>query len=318
MVFIRFDVPIAMPKTNSTLAVRHFNRFYTRQIGILDDHILQSPFSLTEARVLFELAAREQASPSDLVAELHIDAGYLSRILSRFRESKLVQAAPSPTDGRRRVLSLTASGREVFAELDAASNEEVQEVLDGLAPRDQTRLIGAMETVEQVLHGQPQGTVTLRHHQPGDMGWVVQRHGEIYWKEYGWDETFEALVAQICADFIRMLNPNRERCWIAETEGERLGCIFLVQNADDPQRMAQLRLLLVEPMARGLGIGGKLVHACTEFAREVGYEGITLWTNNVLHLARHLYEREGYRLVREGPHHSFGHDLVEQTWELML
>lgn len=298
--------------------IRRFNRFYTRKIGVLDDQILRSEYSLAEARVLFELAGRDEASPSDLARDLDLDAGYLSRILRRLGKRGIVQVTQSPSDGRRRIVSLTADGREAFAALDAASSEEAEGMIGDLLPDDQYRLVSAMDAVEQVLTGKHRHSIALRGHQPGDIGWVIQRHGEIYWREYGWDETFEALVAQICADFIQTLNSDRERCWIAEEDGVRYGCVFLVENADDPQRTAQLRLLLVEPSARGRGVGGALVNACTEFARAVGYERITLWTNDVLHAARRLYEQEGYRLVRQGPHHSFGHDLIEQTWELEL
>ena len=310
--------PAPVPMHPAIPAVRGFNRFYTRHIGVLDDHILQSPYSLAEGRVLFELAARDAAAASDLAEDLRLDPGYLSRIVRRFRDRGLVEASPSSSDGRRQVLALTAAGRSAFAALDAAAHAEVEGALDGLADADLDRLTRALWTVERTLGSRSWGPVTTRAHRPGDMGWVVQRHGEIYAAEYGWDETFEALVARICSDFVENLDPHRERCWIAEADGERLGCVFLVRDADDPEHSARLRMLLVEPSARGLGIGRTLVHTCTEFARGAGYERIVLWTNDVLAAARHLYQEEGYRLVHEGAHHSFGHDLVEQTWELTL
>lgn len=300
-------------------AVRRFNRFYTRRIGVLQDRHLRSPFTLTEARVLFEVAHRGRTTPTELAGELGLDMGYLSRILRRFGERGLVRREPSAADRRQSIVALTGQGRETFAALDAAASAEVRALLGGLPEGDRRRLVDAMGTIEDVLGGGPlRGPFVLRQHRPGDIGWIVQRHGELYWQEYGWDETFEALVAGIAADFIRNFNPARERCWIAEADGERLGSVVLVQNADDPEHTAQLRLLLVEPRARGLGLGRTLVQACTAFAREAGYARITLWTNAVLHAARRIYEREGYRLVHEAPHHSWGHDLVEQTWEMVL
>lgn len=299
-------------------AIRRFNRFYTRQIGVLQERVVQSTYSLGEARVLFEIAQRERTTATELVEALGLDPGYLSRILRRFSDLGLLSREPSPTDRRRSFLSLTEQGRESFAALDAGAAEEIGALLAPLAAGDRDRLVGAMAEIERLVAPAPAEPLTLRRHRPGDMGWVVQRHGELYWREYGWDEQFEALVAQIVADFIRHLDPERERCWIAEAGGERLGCVFLVRNADQPERVAQLRLLLVVPRARGRSLGVTLVRECTRFARAAGYERIRLWTNDVLHAARRLYEREGYRLVHEGSHHSFGHDLVEQTWELVF
>ena len=303
---------------NPVDAVRRFSRFYTRQIGVLDEGLLRTPFSLTEARVLYEIAHRERAVATELGEELSIDAGYLSRVLGRFHERGLVRKSASDADGRRYELSLTARGRKAFADLNAASHEQIEGMLARLTPEAQRRLVTAMRTVEDVLdaHQDLPGFV-LREHRAGDMGWVVQRHGELYQREYGWDMTFEALVAEIVAKFIREYDSTRERCWIADRNGERAGSIFLVRHPER-QGVAKLRLLLVEPSARGLGIGKALVEECTRFARASGYRTITLWTNSVLTSARRLYEQEGYRLVAEEPHHSFGRDLVGQTWELAL
>jgi DNA-binding MarR family transcriptional regulator/GNAT superfamily N-acetyltransferase len=298
-------------------AVRRFNRFYTRQIGALQEGLLNSPFSLTEARVIYELAQTDGASATELGEKLGLDAGYLSRILRRFQAQGLVDRAPSPTDGRRSRISLTERGRGEFAGLNDGSRAQVGAMLGGLSPEDAKRLVGAMATVERMLGDDPEPRVPyiLRPHQPGDMGWVVHRHGVLYAREHGWDETFEALVAEIAAKFIQQLDPRRDRCWIAEREGEIVGSVFLVKHTD---QVAKLRLLLVEPSARGLGIGHRLVAECIRFARQAGYGRITLWTNSVLHAARKIYEQAGFTLVHEEPHHSFGHDLVGQTWDLDL
>jgi DNA-binding MarR family transcriptional regulator/N-acetylglutamate synthase-like GNAT family acetyltransferase len=298
-------------------AVRRFNRFYTRQIGVLQEHLLKSPFSLTEARVLYELAHVEQTTATDLAAALGLDTGYLSRILSAFEKQGLLVKKPSKTDGRRSLLRLTTAGRTAFRTINLASHNEVGAMLWDLSEDRQTRLVAAMRTIEDLLGAQPEqrAPYLLRPHRPGDMGWVVQRHGALYAQEYGWDEHFEALVAEIVAKFIRAYDPKRERCWIAEKNGENVGSVFLVKQAE---AVAQLRLLLVEPCARGLGIGARLVEECGRFARQARYKKITLWTNSVLHAARKIYENEGYRLVKEEPHRSFGHDLIGQTWELEL
>jgi DNA-binding MarR family transcriptional regulator/GNAT superfamily N-acetyltransferase len=298
-------------------AVRCFNRFYTKQIGVLQEHLLQSPFSLTEARVLYELAHVEQTTATDLGEALGLDVGYLSRILSAFEKQGLLVKKPSKTDGRRSLLQLTRAGRQAFRKINVASHNEVGAMLGDLPEDAQSRLVAAMQTIEDVLgaHREQRAPYLLRPHRAGDMGWVVQRHGVLYAQEYGWDEHFEALVAEIVAKFIRTYDPKRERCWIAEKNGENVGSVFLVKRAE---AVAQLRLLLVEPSARGLGIGTRLVEECRRFASQAGYKKITLWTNSVLHAARKIYEKEGYRLVEEEPHHSFGHDLSGQTWELEL
>jgi DNA-binding MarR family transcriptional regulator/N-acetylglutamate synthase-like GNAT family acetyltransferase len=300
-------------------SVRRFNRFYTRQLGLLQEGLLRSPFTLTEARIVYELAQHEQTTATHLGQELGLDAGYLSRILRGFTKGGLIEKEPSETDRRQSLLSLTDGGREAFAELNAASRQEIEALLEELEEEQQRGLIDAMQTIERLLGAGPEHRVPyiLRPHQPGDIGWVVQRHGVLYHREYGWDERFEALVAEIVADFVRGFDTKWERCWIAEREGENVGCVFLVKH---PERegVARLRLLLVEPKARGLGIGRRLVQECTRFARRVGYHTITLWTNSVLHSARRIYEEEGYRLIREEPHHSFGHDLIGQTWEMAV
>ena len=298
-------------------AVRRFNRFYTKQIGVLQEHLLKSPFSLTEARALYELAHLKQTTATDLAAALGLDTGYLSRILSAFEKQGLLVKKPSKTDGRRSLLRLTARGQAAFRRINLASHNQVEAMLGDLSEDGQTRLVAAVQAIEDLLGAQPEqrAPFLLRPHHPGDMGWVVQRHGALYAQEYGWDEHFEALVADIVAKFIRAYDPKRERCWIAERNGENVGCVFLVKQSDE---VAQLRLLLVEPSARGLGIGKRLVEECRGFAQQARYRKITLWTNSVLHAARKIYENEGYCLVKEEPHHSFGHDLIGQTWELQL
>jgi len=298
-------------------SVRRFNRFYTRQIGALSEHLLESPFSLAEARIIYELAQREKATATGLGVELGLDAGYLSRLLAAFKKRGLISRKPSETDGRQSDIRLTEKGRKAFAELNGRSHNDIEALLGRLSPVEQSRLIGAMRVIEGLLGAQPERKVPyiIRPHQPGDMGWVTHRHGVIYNEEYGWDEEFEALVAEITAKFIRNYDPKFERCWIAERGGEIAGCVFLVKKS---KTVAQLRLLLVEPSARGMGIGRRLVNECVRFARQSGYKKIMLWTNSLLDAARHIYEEAGFRLVQEEPHHSFGHDLVGQNWELKL
>jgi DNA-binding MarR family transcriptional regulator/GNAT superfamily N-acetyltransferase len=300
-------------------AVRHFNRFYTRRIGVLQEGLLRSPFSLAQARVLYELAHRENPAASALARDLGLDAGYLSRILKGFEKRELVRRSRSDSDGRQSILSLTAKGRRTFAALDAQSSDEVRAMAGKLAPADRGQLAVAMQTIERLLGGDTNAAApvpyVLRPHQPGDMGWVAHRHGVLYAQEYGWDESFEALVAEIAAKFIRNFDPRRERCWMAERAGEVVGSVFLVKRS---KSVAQLRLLLVEPSARGLGIGRRLVEECIRFARQKGYRKIVLWTNDILTGARKIYELSGFRLVEESRHRSFGKDLVGQNWELKL
>jgi len=298
-------------------AVRRFNRFYTQKIGVLEEGLLKSDFSLTETRVLYELAHRERPTAAELVKDLGLDAGYLSRILRNFERRGLVEKEPSETDGRQSLLSLTDAGRDSFAPLNARSRDEISALLDTLTEAEQARLLDAMHAIETLLGAQPESRAPylLRPHQPGDIGWVIHRHGALYAREYGWDETFEALVAEIGAKFIKEFDPKRERCWIAEKDGEIVGSVFLVRQSDEA---AKLRLLYVEPEARGLGIGRRFVAECIRFARQAGYRSITLWTNDILSAARRIYEDAGFHLVHQEPHRSFGHDLVSETWELAL
>jgi len=296
---------------------RRFNRFFTRRIGVLREGLLHSPYSLAEARVLFELARGEDVSASGLSHELGLDPGYLSRILVRFERGGLLDRVVSESDGRRRLLRLTAAGEDAFAALDRRSREEVSGMIEGIPERDQRRLLEATRTIEEVLggDGSPPEPYLLRRHEPGDMGWVVQRHGALYAREYGWDERFEALVARIVADFIEGYDPSLERCWIAEMGGRNVGCVFVVRESEE---VAKLRLLLVEPETRGAGLGSRLVAECVTFARDRGYLKLVLWTNSVLHSARRIYEEQGFELVEQEQHHSFGADLVGQNWELAL
>lgn len=308
-----------MPNTDlepRIAAVRQFNRFYTRKIGVLQEGLLRSSLSLAQVRVLFELAHRAETTATELGQELGLDGGYLSRILRDFEKHGLVLRRPSTADGRQNLLALTATGRVLFAELDERSRAEIAQMLRAIPANAQQQLVSAMERIQRTLdHAEESAQVVLRSHIPGDMGWVVFRHGVLYAREYGWDERFEALVAQIVAAFILELKPERARCWIAERDGERVGCVFLVQKSED---VAQLRLFLVEPSARGLGVGRRLLEECVEWAREKGYAKMMLWTNDVLVAARHLYEQAGFVLVQSGAHSNFGPELVSQTWELNL
>ena len=298
-------------------AVRRFNRFYTRRIGVLNERLLDSGLTLPEVRLLYELAHRDQPSAGELSRELRLDPGYLSRLVERLRHRGLLERKPSPTDRRQALLRLTRKGQETFAALNRRSHDEIAAMLSSLGTADQHRVVEAMTRIEGLLDAPAVASepYLLRPHQPGDIGWVIQRHGAVYAEEYAWDSEFEALVAEIAARFLRHFDPKRERCWIAERDGENVGCVFLVKKS---ATVAQLRLLLVEPPARGLGIGRRLITECIRFARHAGYRKVTLWTNKGLDAARHLYEEAGFRLVEEEPHHSFGHDLVAQTWTLTL
>jgi DNA-binding MarR family transcriptional regulator/GNAT superfamily N-acetyltransferase len=301
--------------------VRSFNRFYTRQIGVLQDGLLRSPFSLTEVRVLYELAHRNGLTAGTLCAELGVDAGYLSRTLRAFEKNGLITREPSKADGRQSLLSLTSKGRRVFAPLESRSNEQVVSMLANLSPPQCKCLVQAMGTIRRLLGGDHSADdrktpYLLRTHQPGDMGWVVHRHGVLYAQEYGYDERFEALVAEIVAEFIQHFDAKRERCWMAEKDGDIVGSVFLVQKS---KTVSKLRLLLVEPAARGLGIGRRLVAECVRFARQVGYQRMMLWTQSELGAARHLYREAGFQLVAKEPHKSWGQeDLVSETWQLEL
>jgi DNA-binding MarR family transcriptional regulator/GNAT superfamily N-acetyltransferase len=298
-------------------SVRRFSRFYTKRIGVLQQRLHDSPFSLAEARVLFELAHRDRPTATLLGHELGLDPGYLSRMLRDFERRALVRRTRSAEDGRESLVALTREGQKAFARLDARSAGDVRALLARCTTRDQQRIVAAMRTIEDLLGAgtPPTRTFTLRPHRAGDIGWVVERHGALYARECGYDATFEALVAEIGARFLRDFDPAREGAWIAECDGERVGSVFLVKKS---ARVAKLRLLLVEPEARGLGIGRGLVDRCIAFARAAGYRRITLWTQKGLHAARKIYEEAGFRLTGEAAHHSFGHDLVAQTWELDL
>ncbi|HZS29498.1 MAG TPA: bifunctional helix-turn-helix transcriptional regulator/GNAT family N-acetyltransferase [Candidatus Angelobacter sp.] len=306
-------------------AVRHFNRFYTQKIGVLGEGLLHSSFSLAQVRVLYELAHRNQPTAAELAKDLGLDAGYLSRMLSDFEKRGLIEKQASEADGRQSLLLLTRHGQQAFAPLNARAQEEIGVMLKNLSAAEQGQLIHAMHTIGALLGARPELQraplvetkipYILRPHQPGDMGWVVHRHGVLYAQEYGWDERFEALVAGIVAEFVQHYDPKRERCWIAEKEGEIAGSVFLVQQS---KTVAKLRLLLVEPSARGLGIGARLVSECVRFARQARYRKITLWTQSILHAARHIYQKAGFRLARKERHNNFGYDLIGETWELEL
>jgi DNA-binding MarR family transcriptional regulator/N-acetylglutamate synthase-like GNAT family acetyltransferase len=297
--------------------VRRFNRFYTRRIGLLREGLLDTPFSLTQARVLFEIAHSPGARSTDLAAELGLDPAYLSRLLASFERRKLIQRSQSRDDRRVNHLRLTAKGRAAFAHLDALSRAQSGELLASLKSGEQERLTDSMATIQQLLgpNEPAEPAVTLRTHRIGDIGWVVARHGEIYAQEYSWDDTFEGMAAEIAGKFLTHFDPARERCWIAEIDGQRAGCVFLVKHTTT---VAKLRLLLVEPSARGHSIGTKLVDACIAFARESGYRKVTLWTQSGLHAARHIYQRAGFQLMKESAWHAFGHDLMQQVWDLKL
>src|SRR5919201_292121 len=292
-------------------ALRAFSRFYTTVIGLLQEGLLETPYSLTEARVIFELAQRDQMDVADLRRTLDLDPGYLSRIRGRLEEAGLVTRARSGTDGRRHVIGLTARGRAAFATLDARSSEQATALVGRLGEDEQRRLVAAMDAVQQLLGDRPPASAVLRAPGPGHLRWVVERHGALYAEEYGWDESFEALVARVVADFAATRDPGRERAWIADVGGGRAGCVLCVRS---DERVGQLRLLLVEPVYRGMGIGRMLVDECLRFARGAGYDEMILWTNDVLVDARRIYERAGFELREEEPHTSFGHELVGQIW----
>ena len=304
-------------RSERTDSVRHFNRFYTKQIGVLQESLLNSGYSLSEVRVLYELAHSKQPTAKELGRDLGLDAGYLSRILANFEKQKLLERKSSESDGRQILIRLTKRGQSEVAKLESDSRDQIDVMLKDISQNDQKKLLDAMKTIESILGdvAKPVEPYILRTHQLGDMGWIVHRHGILYGQEYGWNSEFEALVAKIVAKFITNFDADRERCWIAEKDSEIIGSVFLVKQS---RTVAKLRLLLVEPSARGLGVGNRLVSECINYARLVGYKKITLWTNDILHGARRIYERAGFHLVDEEKHHSFGHDLVAQTWELDL
>ncbi len=299
-------------------AVRRFTRFYTKTLGVLHEGLLGSPFSLAESRVLYEIAHGEPTTAGALARELNLDQGYLSRILKGFDGRGLIARTPCETDGRQSVISLTEEGRGAFAAVNERSAKEVAAMLEPLPENDRTRLVEAMGVIETLLGERGdarQAPYILRPHEPGDIGWVVSRHGSLYAREYGWDDSFEAMVAEIAGGFLKTFDPAWERCWIAEKDGENVGCVFVVRQSEE---VAKLRMLLVDPKARGLGIGRRLVEECIRFARARGYRRMTLWTNDILSAARELYRQAGFRLVETEPHRSFGHDLVGEYWALDL
>jgi DNA-binding MarR family transcriptional regulator/GNAT superfamily N-acetyltransferase len=298
-------------------SVRAFNRFYTRHLGLLGESVLASGFSLTEMRVLYELAQRKSATATELGRDLGVDAGYLSRVLSKFEARRWLKRSPAPDDARQALIALTTAGRKAFTPVEKAARDQIAALLEPLPAPLRDRLVKAMETVQRLLGGMPEAKVpyVLRDLRSGDLGWIVHRQSLLYHQEYGWDETFDALVAEIAAAFVKNLDARRERCWVAEREGEVVGSVFLVRASDE---VAKLRLLYVEPSARRLGIGARLVDECIRFARAKGYRTLTLWTNDVLVSARKIYQAAGFRLTNEERHHSFGKDLVGQTWDLDL
>jgi DNA-binding MarR family transcriptional regulator/GNAT superfamily N-acetyltransferase len=303
---------------NRIEAVRRFNRYYTRRIGVLQPGYLGSPFPLPQARVLYELGQRGECTASELGADLDLDLGYLSRLLQGLRRQGLVQGEASKQDARRVHLSLTAKGRRAYQQLDARSREEVAGMLGTLAAPEQARLVDALQAAEKVLEKKSSSnekSVTLRTHRPGDMGWVVQAHGRLYFEEYGWDERFEALVAGIASAFVKNFDEERERCWIAEMDGEPVGSVFVVKKS---RTVAKLRLLIVEPRARGRGLGRRLVEECIGFARAKGYRKLVLWTQSNLAAARKIYAKTGFKRVKRQPHQEFGVRLVGEYWELKL
>lgn len=310
------DHQVSASLARNTFAVRRFNRFYTRQIGILEERLYQGKFSLAEVRVLYELANRPRTTATELGKDLGLDPGYLSRILRSFEREGLIAKTTSSTDARQSQLTLTPEGHRVFAPLNASSQQKVSALLATLHTAQQEELVRSMEVIEKLLKAppEPKAPYLLRPHQPGDMGWVVHRHGVLYNQEYKYDERFEALVAGIGAEFIENFDPKRERCWIAEKDGSIAGSVFLCRKS---ATIAKLRLLLVEPSARGLGIGKRLVEECVRFARLAGYKKVVLWTQSELSAARHLYEAAGFRLARKQKHDSWGRKgLVSETWEL--
>ena len=307
----------AMDGDGQIAAVRAFNRFYTSKLGVLDQHLLKSPFSLSEARVLYELANRDSPAAKQIGIELGLDPGYLSRILQKFDEDGLITRKPLARDRRQYRLDLTARGRQAFAKLDRSSHDDVADMLAALPRGDADRLIAAMATIERLLgkSGVAPRPAMLRGPRPGDMGWVVQSHGALYAAEFGFDCTFEGLVAKITAEFLASFDVARERCWIADIDGVPVGSVFLVKHSDD---VAKLRLLLVDPAGRGQRLGRRLVGECIAFARACGYRKIALWTQSILLAARKIYQDAGFVLVATEPHRSFGQDLVGETWELRL
>ncbi|MGV2830883.1 bifunctional helix-turn-helix transcriptional regulator/GNAT family N-acetyltransferase [Myxosarcina sp. GI1(2024)] len=298
-------------------AVRRFNRFYIQKLGLLNKKILHSPFSLTEARMIYELAHGQTTTATQICEQLSLDTGYVSRILRGFQNQGLVEKYPAEQDARQSLLQLTPKGQQNFSILNDASNQKVERMLAALPEKGQHRLVEAIKEIEAILDRSLERPVTyiLRSPQPGDWGWIIQRHGQLYAREYGWNEQFEALVAEIVAELIQNYDTQWERCWIAEKDGENVGSVCLVKTS---KQVAKIRLLLVEPSARGLGLGTRLVDECITFARHHGYRKITLWTCHFLDAARHIYQKAGFRLVHEEAQQRFGHDWIAETWDMEL
>lgn len=310
------DAPKPADTAEAIDLIRDFNRFYTRQIGLLNQRFLSSPFTLTEVRVLYELAQRTTSTATEIAGGLSLDPGYLSRLLRKLERQQHLNRGRDERDARQRPLSLTEDGQRLFQKLDRASSEAVATLIEGLPPARVRELLAAMSTVRRLLSRETaQPDYSLRPLRVGDIGWITHRQGVLYAEEYGWDATYEALVAEILARFVQHFDPGAENAWVAERDGAIAGSVFLVRESD---KVAKLRLLYVEPDARGLGIGQRLVRECISDAREKGYETLTLWTNDVLASARRIYQAAGFRLVEQERHHSFGRDLVGQNWELTL
>jgi DNA-binding MarR family transcriptional regulator/GNAT superfamily N-acetyltransferase len=305
------------PLQKAVETVRSFNRFYTKRMGLLNPRYLKTKFPLTQARILYELAHRKDPTASELIQELNIDPGYLSRILSVFAKNGLIGKSQSTSDSRFQHLKLTTKGRKTFSELNEKSNREMGTLLKGISRDNQSRLLQAMRAMQTTLNGESGASASplIRTHRPGDAGWIIFRHGELYAEEYGYDETFEGLVADILAHFLEHHDPKRERLWIAERDGERVGSVMIVKADED---VAQLRIFLVEPKARGMGIGKRLIQECIDFSKRSGYNKIKLWTHSELDAARHLYVKAGFKIVEKKRHHSFGRTVVDEVWELAL
>ena len=313
------SVAKAQPAGKAIDLIRGFNRLYTRQLGLLDHGLLGSEFTLTEARVLYELANHDETTATAIASELGVDLGYLSRLIKKFERRRYVKRTRSRVDARQSRLQLTEKGRAVFSPLDRAAREQIAAMIDPMTPDQRSDLLGAMQSIRRLLqpgsekHGGK--SYSVRPPRVGDLGWITSRQGVLYSQEYGWDGTYEALVAEILASFVKNFDPDKECGWVAERDNVIIGCVFVVRASDE---VAKLRLLYVEPAARGLGLGRRLVHECIEFARAKGYRSLTLWTNDVLVSARRIYEAAGFQLTREERHHSFGKDLLGQTWNLAL
>jgi DNA-binding MarR family transcriptional regulator/ribosomal protein S18 acetylase RimI-like enzyme len=303
--------------TQRVAAVRRFNRFYTQNLGVLRPGWLDSAFSLTEARVLYEIKQRDGVTASNIARDLGLDAGYLSRILRGFHRYGLIRKNVSPDDGRQSLLSMTALGRKAFDPLERRTERQVGALLGRLTASEQNHLISAMRAIETIIVSKPkvESEIVLRRPRPGDFGWVIARHAELYAQEFGWADDFEGLCAQIVADFVSKYDAKYERCWIAKMDGQNVGSVFLVK---DSEKVARLRLLLVDPVARGRGLGTRLTNECIRFARTRGYRSITLWTHKVLTVARHIYERAGFQLTSSEPRRSFGRNVISEHWDLTL